>query len=196
MDDTLFMQGDVVPNIDVLMSGGKGRLVDERFSSIMGIYTQSLESYEIRVKDICEYRPTLPTLENDIAEKLQSSISSMPYFKLDVKMEYHETESSMRPNDTEEHPTDHRQMLPIPEQRAGNHMYFSFEGPPIVARSADKREGSKSKRKSSSKKDVPENGSSGQLRHLTNSNSRRPFVSLFSEEPSAEGSNSPSFKAL
>lgn len=101
------MQQDVVPNIDVLMSGGTARLVDERFSSIMGIYNQSLANYENRIKDIGDYRPSLPTLEKDIADKLQSCIESIPYFKLEIRMDHDNcTESTVqdRPLDTEEHP--------------------------------------------------------------------------------------------
>lgn len=77
-------------------------------------------------------------------------------------------------------------------------MYFSFEGPQYTLRSAEKLSTNKSKSqpRSSNKKDMLERGSSGQLKHLTNSNQRKPFVSLFSDEPLVEGSSSPSFKAL
>lgn len=99
------MQQDVVPNINVLMSGGAGRLVDERFSSIMGIYNQSLANYETRINDIWEYRPLMPVLEKDIAEKLQNCIDSLQYFKLEVRADHfpNETEGSLisKLNETE-----------------------------------------------------------------------------------------------
>jgi hypothetical protein len=79
------MQQDVIPNINSIMSSSMSKVNEERFNSIMGIYNQSLASFEMRVAELSLYKPNMWVLERNITEKLQSCVESIPYLKLQIK---------------------------------------------------------------------------------------------------------------
>lgn len=45
LDDTLFMQQDVIPNINHIMSSTMSKVNEDKFSSIMNVYNQELNTF-------------------------------------------------------------------------------------------------------------------------------------------------------
>lgn len=97
----------------------------------MGIYNKELIHFEGKVTELANYRqPKVAAVEGDCEEKLQSCLQSIPYFRLDIRTDEKEEESSQR------------ERLQAPGVTLSNgmesNMYFSFEGPFNQFKSTDK----------------------------------------------------------